>query len=542
LILPAGSVDTAPKDHRFMSTTLDVEKPHAGPSAALLQDHVPDWLRAPRAVVGFAMLIGALHWCYSIQRLHHTDLWGHLAYGRLISTAHTLPATEPLMPLAEGVPFIDTAWLTQILGFQMFSQWGASGIQFLHAAAISVCLTLLAWGCFRRTHSFGFTVAGIMMLEILNWYQFQIVRPQLAGLVCFSVLATLISSRRWRPIYWLAIPATIAVWANMHGSFIVGLALLACATVGRAIDVWRRTGQFSAARSDVHTRRLLLTTELAAVAALVNPYGLRLYAEVLSFSSNPNLQSLIEWDPLNFRTVQGQLTAVAGLALAVVYRLSPRRVPAGEALALVALGAAALWSARFLVWWAPLAAACFTIHAHAAWRRFHPLPGPATTLVRTGKWTAITGGVMWICLAWTPFGIQVLHGKSVDFNKSVSKDTPIAAVEWLQEHPPAGQIFNSYEWGDYLVWAGPQNLKVFVTSQAHLVPREVWRDYMTVINLGSNWEEVFDRYGIDTIVVDQADRAALISKLKEDAHWLRTCEDGLAVIFTRRGATAKIEK
>lgn len=525
-----------------MSTTLDVEKQDAPQSFASLQDHVPSVLRFPRVVAGFALLIGALHWCYSIQRLHHTDLWGHLAYGRLMSTAHVLPATEPLMPLAEGVPFIDTAWLTQLAGYGVLTQWGPEGIQFLHASAISVCLALLAWGCFRRTRSFGFTVAAIALLEVLNWYQFQIVRPQLAGLVCFGVLVALTTARRWRPIYWLVIPALLALWANLHGSFVVGLALLACATAGRAIDVWRRTGRPSAMTRDAHARRLFLTTELAAVAVLLNPYGLRLYAEVLSFSSNPNLQSLIEWDPLNFRTLQGELAAVAALALVVAYRLSPRRVPAGEALVLVGLGAAALWSARFLVWWTPLAAACFAIHASAAWRRFHPLTGPAAPLVRTGKWTAITFGLAWIFIAWTPFGMHVLHGKSADFQKSVSKDTPIAAVEWLVEHPPEGQIFNSYEWGDYLVWAGPQGLKVFVTSQAHLVPREVWRDYLTVINLGSGWDEVLDRYGIDTIVVDQADRTSLISKLKEDSRWKRSYEDGLAAIFTRQSTASKTEK
>ncbi|MBI3860954.1 MAG: hypothetical protein HY290_03575 [Planctomycetia bacterium] len=408
------------------------------------------------------------------------------------------------------------------------------GVQFLHALAISTCLALLAGACFRRTRSFAFTALGLATLEILNWYQFQIVRPQLAGMVCCGVLLTLISSRRWRSFYWVAIPGTLALWANVHGSFIVGLALLACATLGRAVDVWRRTGRWSAARNDVQVRRLFLATELAVVAVLANPYGLRLYGEVLTFSSNPNLQSLIEWDPLNFRTMQGELAFAAALALAVAYRLSPRRVPAGEALALVALGAAAMWSARFLVWWAPLAAACLAIHGHAAWRRFHPLTGPAVPAVRSGKWTAVTIGLVWIFFAWTPFGMQVIHGKTSELRASVSKDTPLGAVEWLVEHPPAGPVFNTYEWGDYLVWAGPKGLKVFVTSQAHLVPREVWRDYLTVINVGSGWDEIFDRYGIDTIVVDKADRAALISKLKDDTHWKRSYEDGLATIFTRQ--------
>ena len=567
-----------------MTAIHQVARLNARPSAVLLQDRVPAWLRVPRTAAGFALLIGILHCYYSFQRLHHTDLWGHLAYGRLIFTAHALPATEPMMPLSRGMPFIDTAWLTQLVGYQIFLLYGPAGIQFLHAAAISVCLSLLTWGCFSRTRSFGFTALGLAMFEILNWYQFQIVRPQMAGLVGFCVLVTCLTARRWRPwarqgaldvaefagiqagragpnsgeagyaavrreclphsrpAYWLAVSATFVIWANMHGSFIVGQALLVCATAGRVVNVWRRTGRWSAIRHDAPARRLFLTTGLAIVAALLNPYGLRLYSEVLSFSSNPNLESLIEWQPLNFRTMQGKLAATAALALVVVSCWSPRRMPAGEILAVVAFAAPALWSARFLVWWTPLVAASFAMNAHAAWRRFHPSHGTAAQGVRTGKWTAIALGLAAIFLASTPLGIYMLSGKSAEIAKSVGKDTPVAAVLWLQQHPPAGQIFNSYEWGDYLAWAGPPSLKVFVTSHAHLVPHEVWRDYLTVINLGSNWDDVFDRYAIDTIVVDQADRGDLISKLKTDLRWNLSYEDGLAAIFTRPGVGKIVKK
>ncbi len=49
------------------------------------------------------------------------------------------------------------------------------------------------------------------------------------------------------------------------------------------------------------------------------------------------------------------MVAAVIVALAVVYRLSPRRVTSTEVLALVGVGFAMLWSNRFLVWWAPLA-------------------------------------------------------------------------------------------------------------------------------------------------------------------------------------------
>src|SRR5579872_3865066 len=109
-----------------MSTTLDVPQPPekveptdrrtVPPATAFgtLEDHVPRALRFPRVLAGFVALVGAVFWIYSYQRLHHTDLWGHLAYGRLLCATRALPATEPLMPLSQGMPFVDTAWLAQV--------------------------------------------------------------------------------------------------------------------------------------------------------------------------------------------------------------------------------------------------------------------------------------------------------------------------------------------------------------------------------------------------------------------------------------------
>jgi hypothetical protein len=353
----------------------------------------------------------------------------------------------------------------------------------------------------------------------------------------------MLSARRWRAVYWGAIPLTIALWANLHGSFVMGLGLIVCACLGRTIDVWRRTRRLYAPLRDTPVRRLFLLAELAAIAALLNPYGLRLYTEVLTFSENPNLRSLIEWDPLNFRTMQGQLCAATALALAIVYRLSPRRVNAAEVLALVVLGASALWSARMLIWWTPVAAACFTIHAHAAWRRFFPMGSEAAApSVRSGKWSVVTVGLAWIFFSYTPFGMAVLHGRVLAIKDSVSRDTPVAAVNWLREHPPAGLVFNVYEWGDYLLWAGPPDVKVFLTSQAHLVPPDIWRDYLAVINMSSGWTEAFDRYDVQTLLLDKADRGSLIYSLRENKQWKRVFEDDLAVIFTRQAAESAAEQ
>ena len=498
----------------------------------MLRKRLVSAVGAPAALPLFVALLGPVFWYYSRQPLHHTDLWGHLAYGRLICQARSIPATEPFMPLARGVPLVDTAWLTQVTGFVANSRCGPTAIQFLHGLAIIACLGILAFGIYRQTRSILWTISGLAFFAALDWYQFQIVRPQMAGLVCFLCILAIVAAPRWRRWHAAAIPFTFALWANLHGSFVIGLAVMGFACLGRGIDVWHRTGKFAAPLHDRRLHRLLLAMATGAAAVLLNPYGPKLYLEVIAISRNPNLNDLLEWHPLPARGLIGELATAALLCL--VYRLIPRRVSAGEALTLAGLGAAGLLAARMLIWWAPVAAGCLVIHANAVQRSFRPIARPAGIAPRSLGNSVIAVGLACLFIAATPLGRQVLFGRAAHFERCVSRETPVAAVRWLREHPPSGQLFNTYEWGDYLVWAGPRDAQVFVTSQAHLVPRDVWRDYMAVSDVAPGWEEILDRYRVETLLLDKDGRKGLISHLEAGARWEQTYEDEIAVIFARR--------
>jgi hypothetical protein len=133
-----------------------------------------------------------------------------------------------------------------------------------------------------------------------------------------------------------------------------------------------------------------------------------------------------------------------------------------------------------------------------------------------------------------------LRGSSADpaaagqeLRRSVSVLTPVDAVADLTQHPPQGQVFNTYEWGDYLLWAGPPDLEIFVASHAHLVPRDVWIDYMRISTASPGWEAALNRYGVNTVIVDRAGRARLIRLLRESRNWRVDYEDRIAVVFVR---------
>jgi hypothetical protein len=503
----------------------------------MLEDKLPDWFRLPAISSGFTFLIGLTYFFFDrLQPIAHTDVWGHLAYGRLLWESVALPSTEPLMPLSHGVPFVNSAWLSQLIAYAGYLVVGKAAITFLFAFCVAAAMAVLTRRIYSYTNSVMFALGGFALTLWVEYQQLGIQRPQIVGFLFFAILLSTLLRREWSSKNWVVVPIMFALWANMHGSFVVGLGLLGCFAIGRGVDLIRRTGKAGSLFHDNKLRRLVLLTELGAVAALLNPYGLSLYAEVLSFGSNPNLQSIIEWKSLHIGLAQGQAAAVAGLILFMVYRISPRRVSTAEVLTLAIFGAAALWTSRMLVWWGPLAGCFAAIHAGAAWRKWQGgevSPEPAS---RASLWTIVTMGIMFIFFELSHIGTVTLAmaaGKDIEKvtdQVPVSRLTPTAAAGYLKEHPPEGLVFCTYEWGDYLMWAGPRDMKVFVASHCHLVPEDVWNDYMGIIEMRGSWLAMLKRYGINTVIIDEEYREPMVMRLHEEEEWkLLFRQDGQAI-------------
>jgi hypothetical protein len=491
--------------------------------------------RLSPAAFGIIVLLGLFHLFLSRRPLWHTDLWGHLAYGRLIIEDHGLPRTEPLMFLSKGVQFVDLPWLSQVLGYAVFRWEGIPALQFLYAASITACLGLLACRAAQRTGLIwpaALVAVACVSLEL----QQLVIRPQLAGLLCFVLLFVYLTRTQLGWERWIVVPLLFAAWANLHGSFVVGLAMLAAFAAGRGADVLRRTANLPAVWRDGEFRNLLILILPAALAVLLSPAGWTIYRDVWETASNPNLADLVEWRPLDIQMRQGQVAAAAVLGLMILYRLTPRRISGVEFLLLMGLGVAALRTSRMIVWWAPVAAYYLAIHAAATWRRYRR--GRSTARVAAGRsasrgWALAAAVTVAGIAACTPLGIVLLTGSRTDPRESLSAETPLGATDYLNAHPPQGQIFNVYEWGDYLLWAGPKNLRVFVASHAHLVPTDVWQDYMHVINLHSGWETILDRYSVNTIVLDPERQDDLVQSLRTSDAWSLAYEDDRSVIFSR---------
>lgn len=135
--------------------------------------------------------------------------------------------------------------------------------------------------------------------------------------------------------------------------------------------------------------------------------------------------------------------------------------------------------------------------------------------------------------------MRAMAGKSVKesnkFANLAAEYTPNdSLMKYLHKTPPVGQVFNPFEWGDYLQWAGPKDMKLFVTSHVQFVSPEIWDDYINTIELRSGWETNFDRYGVNTIILDDKYHGVLIRRMMENEDWKVTYRDNQCSVFKRK--------
>lgn len=486
-----------------------------------------------RTTAVFAVVLAGVFSFGARRPLWHTDLWGHLAYGRLIWETGALPNTEPLLPLAANVRFVDTAWLSQLAGYAVERSGGVAGLQVLFGGLLTLISAAWLALAHRRVRDWRWVIAGLLIYLWLDWFHLYVIRPQLAGTACYVVLLWRLTARCASRRDWIGIPALFALWANLHGSFPVGLALIGVFLAGRSVDTFRRTRALRAIGHDRRVHQLMLWLALAAAGAAINPYGLALYTDVLNVARSPNLADLTEWQPLELQSRLGRSFAAVAVGLLVLSCVTPRRIRSWEGLLLIGLALGGLSSARLLTWWSPVAAYLLILHARATWRKLRRKPYGVSAEPRRLIWTGVVCVAVISALGAGPLERSLTAGRS-EVSNSVSSFTPVSATEFLRERPPAGLVFNTYEWGDYLLWAGPAGLQVFVNSHAQLIPPDVWRDYLRMLRQEAGWRELLDRYDVNTVVVDPLNRGALIASLRADPAWRVVYEDRVAVILTRR--------
>lgn len=431
------------------------------------------------ARIALAAAVGALVALASaILPAGDPDVFWHLALGREVLSGGP-PRVEAYSWTAAGTPLLTDQWLGQALFALSYELAGWKGVVVLRALAGGAVVALTAFAAQgERARPLVAIVATLPAIFLLRgvWTE----RPQLLALVLFAALLVLLRAalRGDGRALWACVPLFL-LWANVHGSYALGLAVLAPV----ALSQRRRVALFALAA--------------AALATLATPAGLgTLTAPSGHFFMPPRY--IQEWAVPDLVTPAGLVQAIT---LAAVLGTALLGRPAGrEALILLPVVFISLSAARHAAFLGIVAAPFLAAHGPAALRGLALTIGirlPSFLPARTPH--AVT--VVSLAIA----ALSVALATSIAPAEPDLQRYPVAAVPALRSGPG---LFHEYDWGGFLIAYAPAT-RVFIDGRLSPYAPRVVDDYTTISEAHPGWRETIARLGVRQLLVRPATAVAV---------------------------------
>jgi hypothetical protein len=477
------------------------------------------------------------------------DFWWHLRTGQLIFETRAIPRADVFSFTARGGEWVTHEWLTELVMYATYRLSGWGGLVVLFSLMMTAALGLACRRALGRG-AHASAACAATLLGALATAPIWGVRPQMVSFLFTSVFIfaldgyahdgahlagvsrTRVESRRRAP--WLLVPLML-VWVNMHAGFALGIALVALAGAGVALDEMLEQGAAPLRRSWERVRPLCGVFAACVAVVPLNPSGFRLFSYPFETINSHAMQKYIaEWLSPDFHQPYAHALALLLFATFAALAVSPKRARPGELLLLCVSAYAALRAWRNIPFFALVAVPVLAEHA---W-----------TLIRSRDWTrrsapkkrdAGAGATVQVVmnaalLVLLPLGLCAARVASVARSQpSVEADKyPAAAVEFLRARKDVGRVFNAYGWGGYLIWKLYPERLVFIDGRADVYGDAMLEEYLSAENGEQAWRATLDARAIRTVLIRPD--TALASLLREDAGWGKVYEDKQAVIFSRK--------
>jgi hypothetical protein len=495
-------------------------------------------LTPPASMSLFRYSPGLILVCIAIAdsiRRPDPDLWGHVPFGQAVLRLHRLVLYDPYSYSAAGHYWNNHEWLSEVLMAAVFNHAGVFGLILLKLACTAVVIVALAAALAKTDSSTLIQFAVLIGSAVVIKPQMQF-RPQSFTFALLAILILLLTRDAYRreQRLWLAIPI-LALWANLHGGFFIGIAVLGTYSAVSGLQ------DIVAGRGFARAVRLAAITVAATVATLATPYGYGTWQAVGHALRNPYTRIVIvEWQPLASAAIehwQQHSFALSnydiGIAMMALAAISwALTVEAGD-LPLFAVAAvmaiAAFISNRNL----PIAmiaiAAPLARHAPRAWRKIVSAGKSAEPPRRS----TFANQAILVALS------IVIFVQGGFFSRSLTSPDPYpaGACEFMKQHQLRGNIMSTFQWGEYLIWNMAPGSKVFIDGRYDTVfPLEIIYKFALFNFNQPGGAAVLREYPHDFVLVEPDSGARAV--MDSQADWKLIYQDAMSRLYARQDSAA----
>ena len=458
-----------------------------------------------------------------------TDVWWQMALGKYYITHHTLIADHSIFSWTPTDPtWIYNTCLGSIILYLVYSLMGGFGLwtlQWLMFLGVFLSFYFFLRLIQRRLDVTSATIIaaiGIVCSLACGFY-----KPEIFSflLFCWTVFIFFYVKLTRRTFLFYVYPFIFALWANLHGAFVVGIIFLALSLIGELLN------KIFFSKESFSTKELLhlgVACILSLAAMLLNPYGinylLSTYNGVTSgeFLQNKYILAYLSlWQYLKtidasfFRLGQTawiMTIMIFFMGCLFLYEFIKKK---SCDFTLILVNVALYWKGMETSrasYFFPLAF-FFSFFYMLHRLKLKNILDRATILsflvflfffVNISYFTVRSGaGFTW-------------------FGTGIDSFVPVKEVSFLKKYHPEGPIFNDYVIGGYLVWALYPDYKVFIDPRLAPYQKQVAPDYMAFTNIhvtGKDIQRFREKYPFKIAILHYRQLILIYDFLQAGGEW-----------------------
>jgi len=469
-----------------------------------------------------------------------SDTWWHLRAGQWMIEQRQILTVDLFSYTRYGAEWRYPGWLIEIPMALIVSMFGLGGLNVFTALSITLSFALI----YLTTRGNELVRAIVIILAAIVSSIYWSARPHLMTILFSALFLYWLENGarngyvKRRKAIWLGLPIVMLCWVNMHGGFIAGFLIWGIFFVelvlNRAFHALTEQRNLWRALSHAEVYTLLVAGLAMGLVANLNPLGVKIFLYPFQTVSIQKLGMYIqEWQPPDFHQLSIQPFIWLLLVLIAISAFVCKRWELRDFLLVATFLYLALVAARNVALFAlvaplPILRSLEGLDLRTVFPKLQSeislLHGSGSSIERPKLNLLILGLVFLGCVMRTAMS----YPEEVIF-KHLSAVTPIGAMHYLKETQPQGRLFNSYNWGGYLLWMLPE-IPVFVDGRTDLYNDEILDQWFQVAQFQDGWEEVIERWQISIILME---KDWIVAKFLQQSGWCQKYLDDVAIVLAK---------
>lgn len=452
------------------------------------------------------------------------DLGRHITIGNYVLDNWIVPTRDIFTHTMAGSELVPHEWLAGIVYALATRLLGLNGDVIVAGIVIASAFTIV----YRQTVDRGvFRLAafGVVALAVLASFLHWLVRPHVFTFLFVAVwiffLEQAVNNKK-RNLWTL--PLIMVIWANTHGGFFLGFLILGAYFAGWAWEYWRG---YADKETGIH---LAITGILSFAISFINPAGLHLWTTSAGLIGKSFIiNNTSEYLSPNFH-ITSTWPFLIMLTLGLIFSWNNNKLRMHELLLLSGWTILSLYMARNIPLYAIVTAPYLGVVIQPALNQFARLQKMDETMANMElNLKGFFYPALAIILVTFSFMSDFRFDPAGRGNQHDASRFPVDAVNWLEENPQSGNMFNEFIWGGYLLYRLWPDQLIYMDGTTDFFGEAFTQEYAGVVSRQDGWQNTLEKYDV-TWAILPSDRP-LIQALKNELGWQIIYQDPTATII-----------